>query len=325
MIAVACTVSACNLDTLSTASNPVAGPTPPLATPPLPTTVPGVLSIALPIDSADAANSAFGLIPFGYHGGDHTDNGHAGWDIEYRIGAQVRAAAAGTVIGIEPDLITPGRTTVVIEHLVGEHFYRTRYSNLTTVATGIALDALVAAGQALGTAGTVTATVIDTPVTFAMSHFQLDDLEFHREIANPKAVSPEPFLSPSAKALFDRIWASAFYLQEPVEPFATNPRESAITQRTWVRAGGDGPAGIRFVRIGTDYTYELLAESGTVIEVGRATIRRAAARSTIDLVSQTATRLGVYDIVSNEMRLSIANPGIARPADLGAASVYRTR
>ena len=46
------------------------------------------------------------------------------------------------------------------------------------------------------------------------------------------------------------------------------PRERPVTVRTWTRAGGDGPAGIRFTRRGTAYTYELLVESGTVIEVG---------------------------------------------------------
>jgi hypothetical protein len=327
-VLVVCTVgvlSACNLDQLSTAPTPVAAPAPPLAAPPLPTTVPGVLSIAMPIDSADAATTAFGLIPFGYHGGGHTEDGHAGWDIEYRIGAPVRAAAAGTVFSIEPDLISLGRTTVVIEHVVGEHFYRTHYSNLASLASGVAIDQAVIGGQPIGTAGTVTAAIFNADVTYAMTHFQLDDLEYHREIRNPKAVSPEPFLNPAGKSLFDQIWARAIYLQELVEPFASNPRETVVTERTWMRAGGDGPAGIRFRRLGTAYSYELLAESGTVIESGSAAVRRPAGVATIDLVSQTALRLGVFDIVSNEMRLSLANPGNARPADLSGASTYRAK
>ena len=44
----------------------------------------------------------------------------------------------------------------------------------------------------------------------------------------------------------------------------------------------------------------------------------------IDLVSPTGRRLGVYEIVSDEMRLSLANAGANRPLDLGAASIYRT-
>jgi hypothetical protein len=326
LLAIAVSLGAsCDLDKLPTASTPIAAPAPPLATPPLPTTVPGVLSIGMPIDSADTANAAFGMIPFGYHGGGHTEDGHAGWDIEYRIGAAVRAAAAGTVFSIEPDLISLGRTTVVLEHVIGEHFYRTHYSNLASVASDLDIDDLVLAGQPLGIAGTISATLLNTPVTYAMTHFQLDDLEFHREIANPKAVSPEPFLSATGKALFERIWTGAIYLQELVEPFATNPRETPVTQRTWMRAGGDGPAGIRFLRLGTAYSYELLAESGTVIEVGSAALRRTGGTASIDLVSQTAVRLGVYDIVSNEMRLSVASPGLARPSDLSAASIYRPR
>ena len=322
VVAVAC--AGCDFGKSPTASTPIAAPSPPLPAPPLPTAIPGVLSVAMPVDSLDAAGAAFGLIPFGYHGGGHTEDGHAGWDIEYRIGATVRAAATGTVISVEPDVISLGRTAVVLEHVVGAHFYRTHYTNLAAVASDVVADAVIVAGQPIGTAGTITATIGDASITYAMTHFQLDDLEFHREVANPKAVSPEPFLSIAAKALFDRMWTTAIYFHELVEPFATNRREMPITVRTWTRAGGDGPAGIRFTRRGATYTYELLAESGTVIEVGDAILRLSARPATIDLISPTATRLGVYDIVSNEMRLSVANPGSARPADLSGASIYRT-
>jgi hypothetical protein len=158
-----------------------------------------------------------------------------------------------------------------------------------------------------------------------MTHFQLDDLEFHREVANQKAVSPEPFLTAPARSLFDRIWTTAFYFQELVEPFATNPRDITITSRTWMRAGGDGPAGVRFTRRGNGYTYELLAESETVIEAGQVVLRETARPPMIELISPTATRLGVYDIVSNEMRLTMSSPGGARPATIDPAHVYRTR
>ncbi len=325
VLSVACAVSASHLDNLPTASTPIASPAPPVPAPSLPTSVPGVLSVAMPIDGADIASAAFGMLPFGYHGGGHTEHGHAGWDIEYRIGAPVRAAAMGTVISIEPDLNSLGRTTVVLEHLVGEHVYRTHYGNLASVAGDVVIDELVLAGQVVGVAGTVTTTVLDATATYAMSHFQLDDLEFHREITSPKAVSPEPFLTAAGKALFDRIWADAIYFQELVEPFATNPRETTVTQRTWMRAGGDGPAGIRFTRTGGAYAYELLTESGTVIEAGTATLRRQAGFGAIDLLASTATRLGVFDITSNELRFAVSSPGLARPADLSSASIYRTR
>ena len=315
----------CSLEKSPTASTPIAGPLPPRTAPPLPTNVPGVLSIAMPIDNFDVANIAFGLIPFGYHGGGHTEDGHAGWDIEYRIGAPVRAAATGVVLSVEPDLIALGRTAVVLEHVVGEHFYRTHYTNLSDVASDVVVDELILAGQTIGTAGTITATIGGTTFIYAMTHFQLDDLEFHREVANPKAVSPEAFLSAAAKSLFDRIWNTAIYLQEFVEPFATNPRETVVTSRTWMRAGGDGPGGIRFTRRGDRYTYELLAESGTVIETGDVVLRQSVRPATIDLISPTATRLGVYDIVSNEMRMTVSSPGGTRPAALDPTHVYRTR
>ena len=323
-VVASCLVIGCNFDKLPTAATPIAAPLPPLPAPPLPTTVPGVLSVAMPIDTFDTANAAFGLLPFGYHGGGHTEDGHAGWDIEYRIGAPVRAAAAGVVISVEPDLISLGRTAVVLEHVVGTHFYRTHYTNLATVAAEVVVDATVVVGQTIGTAGAITAVIGNASITYAMTHFQLDDLEFHREVANPKAVTPESFLSPAAKSLFDRIWSTAIYFHELVEPFASNPRETPITVRTWTRAGGDGPAGIRFTRRGTAYTYELLAESGTVTEVGDVALRLSARPATIDLISPTATRLGVYDIVSNEMRMAVATAGLPRPPDLSGASIYRT-
>jgi hypothetical protein len=298
----------------------IAGPTPPVPTPPLPTTVPGVLAIGLPIDSSDLAFATFGMTAFGYHGPDHAENGHAGWDIEYRIGGIVRAAAAGIVQSVSPDPTTAGRFTVQLEHVVGTHHYRTIYTNLTTVNADIVEAEPVQAGQALGTPGTLSTLGTLVPGI----HFQLDDFEYYREIAHPNAVSPEPFLRADAKSLFDRLWSGAHVSYELVEPLATNPRDLAFpASRTWTRAGGDGPAGIRFIRRSqrdADVEYQLLAESGTIVEAG--TVRLML--TTIDLVSPTSRRLGLYDIVSNEMRLSLADPGSPRPAELNGASVYRT-
>jgi hypothetical protein len=316
----------CNLDKLPTASTPVAGPAPPLAAPPLPTTVPGVLRIALPVDAADAASIAFSIKPFGYHGRDHALDGHAGWDIEYRAGGLVRAAAAGTVLSITTDPIAFTRSVVTLEHVVESHFYRTIYTNIAAVNEAVIEGAAVAQGQPLGVAGaTVTANAPS-----AMSHFQLDDLEFHREGPDPKAVSPEPFLNEPARQLFAQLWGTAVYPEELIEPLATNPRTAAVPEsRTWTRAGGDGPAGIVFTRrslLAADYDYALLAESGTPIETGVARFNLAAKPyPTIDLVSATAIRLGIYDIVSKEMRLSVPTPGLPRPADLNGASIYRTK
>jgi hypothetical protein len=321
--------ASCTDRNLPTAATPVAGPTPPLVPPPLPTNVPGVLSIQLPVASGESATTAFGLTPYGFHGADHAQNGHPGWDIEYRIGAAVRAAAAGTVDAVFPDPSFPDRSTVQLAHLVGEHHYRTVYTNLVSVPSSLAPGAAVTAGETLGFAGAVSTTVGNTPITYAMIHFQLDDLEYHREGPDPKAVSPEPFLSADGKALFDRIWPTAAFASELVEPYATNPRTLAFpASRTWTKAGGDGLAGFRFTRRdarGASYEYALLTESGTTIETGTVTLGLTARPfPTIDLVSPTATRLGIYDIVSGEMRLMLANPGESRPTGMNAASVYRT-
>jgi murein DD-endopeptidase MepM/ murein hydrolase activator NlpD len=313
--------AACTDEKIPTAPTPVAGPTPPVVLPPLPTNVPGVLALTMPIDSADSANTVFGMTPFGYHAGDlHAQDGHSGWDIEFRTGGVVRAAAPGTIQNVLID--TLGRFTVQIEHVVGEHFYRTIYSNLATIASNTAVDAVVLSGQPLGTPGTLG--TVGTSI-----HFQLDDLEFHREIANPKAVSPEPFLTPAAKSVFDSLWRRAEFGHELVEPFATNPRALSFpASRTWTRAGGDGPAGIRFTRFSErsiEYNYALLAESGTVIESGTVAIDPTSRPNPlIALTAPTGVRLGVYDIVSNEMRLALSSPGSPRPADLSGATIYRT-
>jgi hypothetical protein len=293
----------------------VAGPTPVAATPPLPTTVPGVLALSMPIDPADSSSATFGVAPFGYHGAVHAEDGHPGWDIEYRTGASARAAAAGTIESVVVDPL--GRFAVRIDHVVGTHFYRTTYGNLATVAVGIDVNEVVRAGQPIGTpAGTM--------------HFQLDDFEYYREMSNPNAVSPEPFLTAAAKSQFDAMWSRAMFDAELVEPYPTNPRVIPFPlSRTWTRAGGDGPAGVRFTRAAAKnagYTYDLLAESGTVVESGTVAIDTTARPlPTIDLISPTQVRRGVYDIVSNEMKLSLSVSGAAPPADLAAASVYRTK
>ena len=310
----------------------IAAPTPPLVPPPLPTTVPGVLAVALPIDQADAANTVFGIRPFGYHGADHAVDGHTGWDIEYRIGGIVRAAAPGRIENVIENSLVPGRFAVQVEHIIGTHHYRTTYTNLAGVNSDIVVDESVITGQPIGMAGTVTDFRTEPPrgpVSYAMTHFQLDDFEYYREINSPNAVSPEPFLTASAKSLFNTLWPAAALLEEVVEPFATNPRDRRFpASRTWTRAGGDGPAGIRFTRrtaAAAAVEYELLAESGTVIETGTATLRASARPYPfIDLVSPTAGHIGIYEIVSNEMRMSLTTPGTQRPLDLSAASVYRS-
>ena len=294
--------------------------------PPAPGTV---LSIAMPIDGADIATNAFGLLPFGYHGADHAGPGHSGWDIEYRLGAPVRAAAAGVVQSIEPDLIVLGRIRVTIEHALGAHIYRTVYANLASIRDEVVLGGVVTRGQPIGVAGTVTATIGATPITYAMSHFQVDDFETHREGLDPKAVSPEPFLNADGRAIFDRIWPRSVFAQELTEPFISMSRDQRFPiTRTWRLESGDGPAGLSFTRttgVGADHQYLVLTQSGTAIESGTVTLRVVARPfPTIDLVTPTGPRLGLYDIVGDQMRLALGSPGAPRPVDLGAAGVYRT-
>ncbi len=326
MVPITLVAAACTDQKLPLAPTPIAGPAPPVARPPLPTTVPGVLALGMPIDSADLAVTSFGMAPFGYHAAGHAEGGHAGWDIEYRIGGIVRAAAAGTVQSVLPDMSFPGRFIVHLEHIVDTHHYRTIYTNLGSVNADVVEAESVVAGQGLGIAGTLTTANFGTPgtVSFGFSHFQLDDFEYYREVINPNAVSPEPFLTPAARSLFDRMWPNANVSYELIEPYATNPRTLAFpASRTWTRAGGEGPAGIRFIRRSerdTAFEYQLLAESGTVIEAGNVQL----SASLIDLISPAARRLGVYNIVNNEMHLTLAAPGAERPNHLSTDSVYRT-
>ncbi len=326
-------LSACNRGGSPTAPSVVVTTTTPALNTTPTTVVPPVigqgLSIAMPIDLADVASAAFGLLPFGYHGADHAGDGHSGWDIEYRQGALVRAAAAGVVHSIEPDDIVIGRTVVRVEHLLGAHMYRTVYANLSSVATDVVIDAAVNRGQAIGLAGTVTATIGTAPVTYAMSHFQVDDFEIHREGPNPKAVSPEPFLNAEGRVVFDRVWAVSAFAHELTEPFVSMSRDQRFPlTRTWRIESGHGPAGLSFTRrsvVGADHEYFVLAQSGTAIESGAVTLRVLARPfPTIDLVTPTGRRLGVYDIIGDRMRLALGSPGAPRPTDLGAASVYRT-
>jgi hypothetical protein len=327
-------ISACNSGGgLPTTPSDTAFPTTPSGNnspvtiiPPAPGTV---FSIAMPIDGADIVTNAFGLLPFGYHGPDHAGAGHSGWDIEYRLGAQVRAAADGVVQSIDPDFIVLGRTRVTVEHALGAHIYRTVYANLSSVREEIVLEGAVIRGQPIGAAGTVTATIGATPVTYAMSHFQVDDFETHREGLDPKAVSPEPFLNADGRAIFDRIWARSAFAQELTEPFVAMSRDQRFPMtRTWRLESGDGPAGLSFTRsseVGAEHHYLLLTQSGTAIESGAVALRvLARPLPTIDLVTPTGPRLGLYDIVGDQMRLALGSPGAPRPADLGAASVYRT-
>jgi hypothetical protein len=302
----------------------------PPAPPPVVTTAsqPGLLQISLPANAIDLSTSTFALAPYGYHGVDHAADGHPGWDIELRFGSPVRAAAEGEVQSIGPDTVTPGRMMVKVETILGNHVYRIVYGNLTSVADDVAEGETVRRGQVLGTAGAATMAVVGAVSTSSMVHFQVDDFEYYREIPEPNAVGLEIFLTADGKQAFDRQWAAAWFPQEITEPFASNPRAAVFPMvRTWRRESGLGPMGITFTRRSlrdTEYEYQILAESGTTVETGRAVATFGRPYSSLNLISPTGTRLGVYDIVDDQMRLALGSPGATRPVDLSEASVYRT-
>ena len=288
------------------------------------------LTFSMPLTIGDSANAAFGLLPFGYHGADHAEDGHPGWDIEFRAGGLVRAAADGTVLSATADPSTAGRVTIQVEHSAGQHFYRTVYTNLSSLAEGVVVGEAVTQGQVLGVAGSVTAIVGAASVTYAMTHFQIDDFDFYAgSIPNPNAVSPELLLDANGRAVFDRIWPFAVFALELTEPYATNPRAATFPlTRVWQLESGEGPAGIAFTRQSAraaDYQFAILAESGTALEAGAVTLGYLSRPlQTIDLVAPTSVRLGVYDIVDDRMRLAIGAPGAPRPSGLASAAIYRT-
>jgi hypothetical protein len=287
-----------------------------------------MLQISLPANAVDLSTSAFGLVPYGYHGPDHAADGHPGWDIELRFGSAVRAAVDGQVQSIGPDAMIPGRMTVKVETILDAHVYRVVYGNLASVSDTLLEGATVTRGQVLGTAGAATTNLSGVGSTSSMVHFQVDDFEYYREIPEPNAVGLEVFLTADGKQAFDRQWAAAWYLQELTEPFADNPRSTVFPMvRTWKRESGLGPMGLTFTRRGlrdTEHEYQILAESGTTVEAGRAVVSFGRPLSSLNLISPTGTRLGVYDIVDDQLRLALGSPGATRPVDLSEASLYRT-
>jgi hypothetical protein len=310
--------------TAPTAPSTPTSPATPAVTPPLP----GMLQIAMPADAIDISTTALSLVPYGYHGVDHAVDGHSGWDIELRFGGAVRAAADGQVQSIAADPVTPGRVRVKVETVLNDHVYTLVYGNLGSVAVDLSAGAPVKRGQILGTAGPSTTTLNGATTSYSTVHFQIDDHEYYREMPEPNAVGLEMFLTADGRQVFDRLWSVAWYPHELTEPFAANPRATRFPLlRLWRRESGLGPMGLTFTRRGlsdTDYEFQILAESGTVIETGRAVVAFGRPFPSIDLIAPTGTRLGLYDIIDDRMRLALGSSGAARPVNLSDASVYRT-
>jgi hypothetical protein len=312
----------------STGSSGSDNPTPTAPTP-APTPAPSQAPVLeLPIAAADSANAAYGLWPFGVHGGGHASDGHPGWDVEFRPGATLRAPADGTVQSVTADPNAPSLFTLQIMH--GTR-YRTDYTNLASVAPGVTPGAAVRTGQVLGTPASITAFIGTRQVTYAMTHFQFDDFEQNIGQTNPFAANPETVLSGGARAVLDTIWRSAAYSAELCEPFLGNTRDVSFPlTRSWTRESGALAARVDFTRTdanaGSTYQYALIDAAGATTESGTAQVdANAQPLATIDLQpSAGAARRGVWDVVDDTMQLDYGAPGAARPGSLAGAGVYRT-
>ena len=293
-------------------------PLPPLPAPPLPTTVPGVLSVAMPIDTFDAANAAFGLLPFGYHGGGHTEDGHAGWDIE--IAHRRASACCGDRYrhqrGARSDLarFEPQSCSSMLS--ARTFIARTIRTSPASPLKSSSMQAVVV-GQTIGTVAR-SRVIGNASITYAMTHFQLDDLEFHREVANPKAVTPNPSSARRrsrcsiASGARRSISMSSSSLLRPTRvkrrlPCAPGPALAATVRRGFALRAG-------VMRIPTNCWPNWNGDRSR--RRGAAPVGQAG-HDRFDL--PTATRLGVYDIVSNEMRMAAATAGLPRPPDLSGA------
>jgi len=289
--------------------------------------------VQLPIAPGDSARAAYGLAPFGIHFSNHGSDGHPGIDFEYRLGASVLAAADGVVQSV---FSGDGQHFVVqIMHTIGTSNYRTVYNSVTNVPANITPGASVSAGQPVGTAPSYTQWIGSSQITYAMTHFQLDDFSINNSgSTNPNAVNPEPSFSATAHQQFAAIWATAVYTPEFCEPFVGNPRTINLPlTRTWAKASGTLAQRIDFTRTdpglsGRSYDYALYAGDGSLLESGTVSNfnTNGSPYSTLDLQPSGGgpARLGLYDIVSDLMRIDFAAPGAARPADLSQASAYST-
>jgi len=275
--------------------------------------------IELPIAAGDGATFAYGIWPYGVHGGGHAVDGHGGFDIEYRVGAPVLAAADGTVDRVTADAHDPSRRVVHLKHARDRGLYVTDYSNLVVVPDRLVPGAAVARGETLGTAGAF----VDG--RSAMTHFQLGDpthLENGQIIA-----SPANYMSASARALLDELWRTSAYRAEICEPFMTNSRARGFPiTRTWTRQSGSGPPTIEFACVSdSDVTYVMTSEDGQR-DSGTVSVGWSSRPMTLDFRAPAGSpRLALYDIVSDTMRLALGGPGASRPASLDGAGVYVTR
>jgi hypothetical protein len=278
----------------------------------------------MPLDSSDVSTELGGLAPFGAHFADHGEDGHPGWDVGFRVGGIVRAAAEGVVQSVMP-IGGSSQSTVQILHRVGDRTYRTVYVGVENVRPSVTPDAPVRAGDPLGQAGVITAMIGSSTVTYAQIHFQLDDFASSAGLTNLNAVCPEPFLSAKGRTVFEPLWQRASFSAELLEPYACNPRDITWPLvRVWDRQTGGLPAAIEFTRRNSraDLEYRWLGPTREPIESGTARAVSWTTPQTIDLVSPGWPPVyGIYEIRDSALRIQT---GAQRPAALSGESQYVT-
>jgi hypothetical protein len=304
-----------------TPSGPSPGGGPPASIPPS-----APFTIDLPIARGDSRYVAYGIWPFGVHGGGHAEDGHPGLDFEYQPGASVLAAADGTVDNRIPDPV-PGRISLQLRHTRAVGAYFTNYSNLEQVPPGLTPGASVSRGQAIGIAGSLPA---GGAPQFAMTHFGMADPTYREPGTGLAIASPVNYFTAEARVRLDEIWRQSSYRAEWCEPFLTNDRASGFPMsRTWTLASGQASARI-VVRCPSDVSdpeYTLIGPDGSTTETGTLVVNYFARPQTTAEFrpSRGATRRAVYDIVSETLRLAIGAAGGPPPASLADASTYTTR
>lgn len=291
------------------------------------------LELELPIAASDIGYSAYGVAPFGYHIADHRQDGHPGLDFEFVPGSKVRAAHGGT-LRYHADSRDPTLKSVAIEFSENGVGYQTFYTNIASLEPGIGNGTTVATGQVFGTPATITGRMYGRTVTYAMTHFQLNDHRVTYGLTNPGALSPASYFTPAARAVLASAWQKTQYDQMVCEPFLSSSRGMIpfpVVTRRWLLRDGAHANTIEFT---CDYAstannyigYRFLDAQGNVFESGTANISPVTGgTSSIDFTVATGgNRRGLISVKDAAMQIAYAAPGAIRPIDLAAASTYAT-
>lgn len=264
------------------------------------------------------------------HGSSHLLDGHPGFDFEFRPGAPVYAPTDAMVSGRMPDGNAPGEREVLqLSYPGSPSDYLIDITNLMNVPASLQKGLRVSRGQVIGTAGPIGFGSNPSSFTPSMIHFGVSDPNTNEPNIAPHSVSPDKFMSAEARAQLAAIWQNAAYVSEWCEPFLDNDRQALFPKsRTWTLTSGSTPARVvaGCTSDGFATQYSFVDGNGATLETGSMTVGWSARPTTVDFTSSTGTRrLGLYDIVSETMRLSLGAPGAGRPASLAGASTYSTQ